>query len=224
MEKWASKIKTRERPHANVGRLKHTHEKYGKIYQFLLDPRELLKISTVARRDRPGQEYYQRKLKGKKLKQIKKFYKQKNLPPNNIIIGCDEENWTGKEFSPVDLSALTHFLNMEKEKVPMKMKVDFGVLTFPREYRSCWIIDGQHRLYGMAKLLDKDLADTKLPIIAFANMTQIQQGTDVSGHQHNTNTNLWRSKIRPLGRLRGLYQRTWHCIKHSKRSRKHQEH
>ena len=32
-------------------------------------------------------------------------------------------------------------------------------------------------------------------------------GTDVSGHQHNTNTNLWRSKIRPLGRLRGLYQR-----------------
>ena len=26
--------------------------------------------------------------------------------------------------------------------------VDFGELTIPKTYRSLWIIDGQHRLYG----------------------------------------------------------------------------
>ena len=80
-------IKNKDRERIQTWSLKTYHEKYGKIYQFLLDPRDLLEISAVARRDRPGQAYYQRKLKGKKLKEIRIFYKKKNLPPNNIIIG-----------------------------------------------------------------------------------------------------------------------------------------
>lgn len=45
-------------------------------------------------------------------------------------------------------------------------KLRFGWLHLPSTYKSAWIIDGQHRLYGFSDLDDKYL-DSTLFVIAF---------------------------------------------------------
>ena len=57
------------------------------VYQFLLDPKKLLKVATVARRDRPEKDFYQRQLIAKKLKALAKFHRSGGISPNNIVIG-----------------------------------------------------------------------------------------------------------------------------------------
>jgi DGQHR domain-containing protein len=47
--------------------------------------------------------------------------------------------------------------------------IKFGWLTLPPVYRSAWIIDGQHRLYGYSGLTDRFL-DQSLLVVAFENM------------------------------------------------------
>ena len=41
--------------------------------------------------------------------------------------------------------------------------MEFGCLSFPGTFRSCWIIDGQHRLYGLSRSTTKNLI---MPFIA----------------------------------------------------------
>jgi len=44
-----------------------------------------------------------------------------------------------------------------------------GVLTLPNTYKSAWIIDGQHRIYGYAEL-EEHSSSTLLPFLAFENI------------------------------------------------------
>ena len=168
-------------------------KKITQYYQFLIDPRKLLKIATVARRERPGERFYQRQLIAPKLNSIRKFLTDGNLSPNNIVVGFDPKIWKSMGpnggFSSIDInkcqipikSRANQLLNEEKKerkKDPGIVNVEFGTLTFPRKYRSCWVIDGQHRLYGMAKIergrgkkpSKEKISDIKLPIIAFSNL------------------------------------------------------
>jgi DGQHR domain-containing protein len=47
----------------------------------------------------------------------------------------------------------------------------FGCLTFPANYRNCWIIDGQHRLYSFSDIH----TDAKISVIAFHKITVEKQ-------------------------------------------------
>ena len=183
-------------------------KKTTQYYQFLIDPRKLLKIATVARRERPGERFYQRQLIGSKLNSIRNFLTDGNLSPNNIVVGFDPNIWkemgTNGGFSPIDINkcqisgkSRAHQLLDEERKASRKnpgiVNVEFGTLTFPRKYRSCWVIDGQHRLYGMAKIertrgkkpSKKSITDIKLPIIAFSNL----QHEDMANMFLDINTN-----------------------------------
>jgi DGQHR domain-containing protein len=102
-------------------------------YLFWCDPQELLKVAYVARRESGREKYYQRMLAPQRLAKIKDFIQKGGIFPNNIIIAFDHK----PQFRP---------------KPPFEGTwppwLEFGELIFPPSYRSCWIVDGQHRLYS----------------------------------------------------------------------------
>ena len=114
-----------------------------KVYQFFIEPKELLEISYVARRERGLEQYYQRLVKRKRIKTLVEFLDQKTgLFPTNMVM------------SIVRLRFKSH----------KKMGAfEIGMLEFPKEYRSCWIIDGQHRLYSFAH----SVSNVPIPVVAF---------------------------------------------------------
>ena len=55
--------------------------------------------------------------------------------------------------------------------------IKFGWITLPSKYRSAWVIDGQHRLYGFSHLTDEFL-DQSLFVLAFEKMA-VQKEADL---------------------------------------------
>lgn len=109
------------------------------IYNFSIDPKILLEFSFVARRHIRGERYYQRIIDEGRLKKISQYIRSGGIFPNNIVIA----------FNP-DLHLRPRFRVIDK----IENNVEYGVLEFPQDYNSCWIIDGQHRLYAFANLKD----------------------------------------------------------------------
>jgi DNA sulfur modification protein DndB len=107
------------------------------MYTFLIKPTDLLKVAYVARREVGGEGFYQRIIKKERLRKISEYINQGNIFPNNIIISFGNQN---VRFFP-------RYKNEKKEFKAIE-GVEMGLLEFPRDYRSCWIIDGQHRLYS----------------------------------------------------------------------------
>ena len=155
-----------------------------KTYQFVMDPKKLLKIATVARRHRPGEQFYQRQIDGGRLEDIAEFLEEGKPIPNNVIIGMTKKVAKEANFVPIKLEyqgrpnaeekdGLQRLKNeVKKSTIPIRL----GTLTFPRKYRSCWIIDGQHRLYGIIKTdrSDKPILkrNVKMAIVVFAGIDQ----------------------------------------------------
>lgn len=130
------------------------------LYSFYVDPKELLKYSYVARREIGNEKHYQRFLQKDRIGKIANFVNKGGFFPNNIIISIDEK----AKFIP--------FKDLPSEvgsEWPKWLK--FGILTFPLSYRSCWIIDGQHRLYSFSKTA----GESKVPVVAFKNIPKEKQ-------------------------------------------------
>jgi DGQHR domain-containing protein len=102
------------------------------IYSFFASPQDLLEICYVARRESGDEKYYQRLINPAKLNKIATYIRKGKSFANNIIVAI-----------PEDISKRTHF-----KKENELHGIEFGELTIPKTYRSLWIIDGQHRLYG----------------------------------------------------------------------------
>lgn len=139
--------------------------KFGKnikMYSFLANPRDLLEFSYVARRERKNERYYQRIIQKDKLNKITKHIDGGNILPNNIIVAFDEFLTKFVKFNEIykDFKGACTALSGHS--------VSYGILEFPRSYRSCWIIDGQHRLYSFVK--SKEVLGYNLPVVAFQNL------------------------------------------------------
>lgn len=128
-------------------------------YLFWCEPHELLKIAYVARRESGRERYYQRMLTPQRLGNIRKFIQRGGVFPNNVIIAFDDK----PKFRPKQ--------TYEDRWPPW---LEFGELIFPTSYRSCWIIDGQHRLYAFGPLVPNPLAQ-KLAVFAFEPMEEHKQ-------------------------------------------------
>lgn len=126
------------------------------FYSFVATPRSLLKISFVnhqAFNHPDGKPAYQRMISSPRIKEIEKFIKDGGYFPTNILV-----NFINKPtFLPLS----------NKENTDQNIK--FGWLELPKVYRSAWIIDGQHRLYGYSNL-DDEYLDQSLFVLAFENM------------------------------------------------------
>jgi len=145
-------------------RVPATKGKMGKrtFYNFLMRPADLLKVAYVshkASRNADDLEAYQRMLKPKRLQSIAKYIDGGGQFPTNIVINMKSKK--GLRFD-------------QREKVGDSA---FGVLSLPPRYASCWIIDGQHRLYGyvQSERATKKSDKTALPVLAYDNLTSTEE-------------------------------------------------
>ena len=135
------------------------------VYNFVMNPRHLLEVASVARREVGRERYYQRIIDKRRLIRIAKYVKDGGTFPNNIIISFREDlnvkfhRAKGPDYSSTDWPYLG---------------IAYGILEFPKDYRSCWIIDGQHRLYAFINVESK--FDFNMPITAFEHLDIEKQG------------------------------------------------
>lgn len=131
-------------------------------YSFSIEPERLLKICYVLHRNEANKNMmptYQRLIKKKRLQSVQDFISNGGYFPNSLIISIDT-NGRGLQF---DQSST---------------KVDgciskLGVLHLPKRYRSAYIIDGQHRLYGYS---DSPYAlSNSVPVVAFQDLDRNEQ-------------------------------------------------
>ncbi|MFC1594685.1 DGQHR domain-containing protein, partial [Candidatus Omnitrophota bacterium] len=136
------------------------------MYYFLIDPRLLLEVSYVARAEAKNERYYQRIIKRDRLNKISQYINDENgMLPNNLIIAFGDYISKFLKFYPAALQS--HGYKMQLNQFGVLQ----GILEFPRDYRSCWIIDGQHRLYSFINV-EKALT---MPVVAFKNLKIDQQ-------------------------------------------------
>jgi DNA sulfur modification protein DndB len=131
----------------------------AQMFTFLINPHDLLEVAYVARRETRNERYYQRIINKDKLNKIAKYVNSNNLLPNNLIIAFGEHVSRYVKFIPENK-------NYFGGRFTSGLGVNYGALEFPRDYRSCWIIDGQHRLYAFGQTQQF----LNVPVTAFKNL------------------------------------------------------
>ena len=131
-------------------------------YSFSIEPEKLLKIGYVLHRNEANSSMmptYQRIIKKSRLNSVRKFInEEKGYFPNSIIISIDAKK-------PMQF-------DRSEKQVPGAV-ADLGVLHLPKKYKSAYIIDGQHRLYGYS---DSPYSSSNtIPVVAFENLDQTEQ-------------------------------------------------
>ncbi|MCK4781417.1 DGQHR domain-containing protein [Candidatus Parcubacteria bacterium] len=129
------------------------------VYNFVMNPKDLLEVAFVARREVGIERYYQRIIEKERLSKIAKYIEGGGTFPNNIIISFKK-----------DLDVKFHLNkgpDYSSTNWPYK-GISYGILEFPKDYRNCWIIDGQHRLYAFVNV-KKDFY-FNMPITAFEHL------------------------------------------------------
>jgi DGQHR domain-containing protein len=126
------------------------------FYSFVTTPRHLLKIAFVNHRtldDPEGHPTYQRLIQKTRLRDIGKYISEGGFFPNNLL---------------VNFAKSPRFDILQKD-IPSDSH--YGHLYLPTTYKSAWIIDGQHRLYGYANLDDSHL-DSPIVVVAFEGLNK----------------------------------------------------
>lgn len=130
-------------------------------YSFSIEPDKLLKIGYVLHRNKANKKLmptYQRIIKKGRLKLVQEFVENGGFFPNSIIINVNAPK--GLRFEKA---------NTQVEDAISKI----GILHLPKTYRSSFIIDGQHRLYGYVNSEFK--TKNSIPVVAFVNLDRNQQ-------------------------------------------------
>lgn len=129
-------------------------------YSFSVEPEKLLKIGYVLHRNKANinmMPTYQRLIKKSRLKAVLEFIEEGGYFPNSIVISIDSEK-----------------CNFERANTQVGSTLSkVGILHLPKKYRSAYIIDGQHRLYGYTN--SKYKATNTIPVVAFVNLSRSEQ-------------------------------------------------
>lgn len=133
-------------------------------YSFSIEPEKLLKICFVLHRNKANENMmptYQRLIKKARLKEIHTFIDvEKGYFPNSIIINVISEKNRKLVFDQSNNQVIDAISRI-------------GVLHLPKKYKSAFIIDGQHRLYGYANSQYK--STNKIPVVALVNIDRSEQ-------------------------------------------------
>lgn len=127
-----------------------------KFYGFITNADELLKISFVNHRsldDPDGAPTYQRLVSRTRMRQISAFLKGGGFFPTNLLI---------------NFSRPVRFEQISKNDTD---DLTFGHLYLPDRYKSAWVVDGQHRLYGFAHLAP-DKRKQNMLVLAFEQLSK----------------------------------------------------
>jgi DNA sulfur modification protein DndB len=154
------------------------------FYAFAIDPNFLLRMGFILHRteaNTESSEAYQRLISKTRLQEIGRFINEGGYFPNSIIINIEI-----KDSKPLKFE-LSNEIENDSETI-------MGVLHLPKLYRSAFIIDGQHRLYGYSKA--ESSSHHTIPVVAFVNLPQKEQAkifVDINHHQKSVPKNLLRS-------------------------------
>lgn len=147
-------------------------------YSFAIEPERLLKIAYVLHRNNANMRWmptYQRIIKRSRLKRVAEYVDRGGFFPNSLIINVDNGG------------RALRFDKSEKQTGSTTL----GVLHLPTKYRSAYVIDGQHRLFGYAH---SNRASTELvPVVAFVDMPgtrQLAMFMDINENQQSVPKNL----------------------------------
>ncbi|HKK62066.1 MAG TPA: DGQHR domain-containing protein, partial [Bacteroidales bacterium] len=127
-------------------------------YSFSIEPETLLKLSYVLHRVNTSEDNigaYQRMIKKKRVSEITEFLDNGGFFPNSIIINIDTKNRKPLKWDNASSSDYTS-------------RASLGVLHLPKKYRSAFVIDGQHRLYGYGG--SQFRFTNTIPVVAFENL------------------------------------------------------
>jgi DNA sulfur modification protein DndB len=132
----------------------------GKVfYSFVSTAEQLLKICFVNHRtlaDPLALPTYQRMVKRARLRSIGEYIKTGGFFPTNILINFDERRPFDRKGGDPDSD------------------VQFGDLHLPEKYKSAWIVDGQHRLYGYS-VIDPKFSKQNIAVIAFEGLKRDEE-------------------------------------------------
>ncbi|WP_221770961.1 DGQHR domain-containing protein [Listeria booriae] len=131
-------------------------------YSFSIEPEKLLKLGFVLHRNNANKNSmpaYQRIIKKQRLTQVQEFVNTGGFFPNSIVINIDTKS-KGLRF---DISSM-----QEKNSVSK-----LGILHLPKKYKSIYIIDGQHRLYGYSG--SEYRSTNSIPVVAFLDLKKQEQ-------------------------------------------------
>lgn len=130
-------------------------------YSFSIEPEKLLKIGYVLHRNKANKKLmptYQRIIKKNRLKSVQEFVENGGFFPNSIIININA----------------TKGIKFDKANTQVENAISrVGILHLPKSYRSSFIIDGQHRLYGYVNSAFRKT--NSIPVVAFVNLDRNQQ-------------------------------------------------
>ncbi|MBW7996450.1 MAG: DGQHR domain-containing protein [Candidatus Glassbacteria bacterium] len=128
------------------------------FYSFSIDPMYLLKIGYILHRTQTDPEAasaYQRIVKKGRLKNIGEFIDTGGYFANSVIINIQTK---GRKKLKYEMS----------ENIEHDSATSMGILHLPKQYRSAFIIDGQHRLLGYS--IAKSNSNHTIPVVAFHNL------------------------------------------------------
>ena len=128
-------------------------------YSFVTTPRDLLKIAFINHRtlnDPNALPTYQRLLTRSRVTKIESYISSGGFFPTNLLINFKRR---------------TRF---EIVKADKDTGVTYGYLYLPNRYKTAWVIDGQHRLYGYSRLPDSFLQENLL-VVAFDRLATEQE-------------------------------------------------
>ena len=148
-------------------------------YTFSIKPEYLLKIGFISHRTKgkaSDVNTYQRLMAKSRLRRIQRFIEDGGIFPTNIVINLEK----------------TRALRFDKAKQEGASEGSAnGYLTISARYKSAWIIDGQHRLYGYSGT--KKATESYLNVIAFEGLPASQQAQffiDINSQQKKVSRNL----------------------------------
>jgi DGQHR domain-containing protein len=104
-----------------------------KLFSFIVEAKEFAKYCYVARRREGDQNYYQRMISKSRLTQIAKYIDKGMVFPNSIVVSLNKGSFC---FNPIEVGNVREAWQQ------------FGTLAIKDRFDSCWVIDGQHRLFS----------------------------------------------------------------------------
>ncbi len=128
-------------------------------YSFTLSPEYLLKICYVSHRSKgkaSDVDAYQRMVAKSRLKKIRDYISDNGYFPTSIVVNLDNKR-----------------LTFERVKQTQEDDALMGWLEIRPAYKSAWIIDGQHRLFGYSG--HERAAKARLSVLAFAGLKPSDQ-------------------------------------------------
>lgn len=129
------------------------------VYCFVTTPKQLLKIAFVNHRaldDPEGYPTYQRLVDKGRRKKIGSYLENGGFFPTNFLINFSKK------------------VRFEPQVKDEENDIHYGQLYLPDQYKSAWVIDGQHRLYGYSGLSDK-LLKQNIMVLAFEKLPRTEE-------------------------------------------------